>query len=180
MATLAVLFADGFEEIEAITLVDVLRRAEIEVLMTGVKGHSVIGAHAIRMEMDTILAELPADLDGVILPGGMPGAKNLAENPAVLTLIRELSAQNKWIAAICAAPIALSAAGILQNRRITCYPSFEQQMPEAQYTGAVVETDGQIITARGPGAAFAFALTLVEKLGGADTAERLRHALLLS
>lgn len=179
MTTAAVLFAEGFEEIEAISIVDVLRRAEFNVIAAGIADSTVAGAHQLDVGMDCLLADVQAEqLDAVVLPGGLPGAENLRDAPAVLELLRAVAASGKVVAAICAAPIALHAAGLLDGKRVTCYPSFEAQMPAANYTGARVEVDGKIVTGAGPGAAIEFALELVAQLASPDKAAELRRQML--
>ncbi len=180
MKTIAVLFAEGFEEMEAVTIVDVLRRADFRVLMTGVDALTVQGSHEILIHMDIMLNELSSnEVDAVVLPGGMPGAKNLAEHPQVLDLLRNMQKQNKPLAAICAAPTALHAAGVMNGINFTCYPSFASGISEAHYTGASVTSDGNIITGNGPGSALEFSLLLVEKFGRPETARELRARMLV-
>jgi 4-methyl-5(b-hydroxyethyl)-thiazole monophosphate biosynthesis len=179
MATAAVLFADGFEEIEAVTVVDVLRRAEFEVHMVGVEDQQVTGSHAITLAMDLVLAELDLDaLDALILPGGMPGSANLAASAEVQQALRKVHSSGRTVAAICAAPIALQAAGVSDGRRVTSYPTFAERVPDAHWQDARVVVDERVVTSQGPATAIEFALTLVEQLGGAETARALRAAML--
>jgi 4-methyl-5(b-hydroxyethyl)-thiazole monophosphate biosynthesis len=178
--TIAVLLAEGFEEIEAVTIIDVLRRAGLKVLVTGTgKSQTVTGAHSLEVGTDCLLAKLdPAALSGVVLPGGLPGATNLAGNPAVIQLLRDLQGQKKLVGAICAAPLALSAAGLLDGRRVTAYPGIETSLPGAIYTAAAVEMDGNLVTGKGPGTALDFAFKLVEQLCGPAKTRELRSAML--
>jgi len=178
--TIAVLLADGFEEIEALTVVDVLRRAGFAVLATGIDGEPwAHGAHDVLVKVDAFISELPVDsLAMVVLPGGMPGSVNLAESTHVGELVRSVRSRGGLVGAICAAPIALQAAGILPGRRYTCYPGFEQKIADGSYTGATVECDDRIITSRGVGTALEFALALVEALGAPDKARELRRGIL--
>jgi 4-methyl-5(b-hydroxyethyl)-thiazole monophosphate biosynthesis len=178
--TVAVLLAEGFEEIEAVTIIDVLRRAGIKVLVTGTgKSQSVTGSHSLELGTDCLLSNLdPAALSGVVLPGGLPGATNLAGNPAVIQLLQDLHSQNKLVAAICAGPLALNAAGLLDGRRVTAYPGIETSLPGAVYTAAAVEMDGQLVTGKGPGTALDFAFKLVEQLCGPAKTRELRTAML--
>jgi protein deglycase len=181
MKTIAVLFAEGFEEIEAITIVDVLRRAEFEVILIGVSSLKVRGSHDIRVEMEKLLGEVSAEhLDAVVLPGGMPGAANLAKNKDVVRLLQEINSRQKPVGAICAAPIALQSAGLIAGKNVTCYPSFESQLVDAVCTGESVSVDENIITGKGPGAAIEFALTLVDRFGKPDTAADLRQKMIVS
>ncbi|MBR4186757.1 MAG: DJ-1/PfpI family protein [Clostridia bacterium] len=174
--------ADGFEEIEALTPVDVLRRAGLEVKTAAVGGHglTVTGSHGIPVTAD-MTAEDTADLGGidmVILPGGMPGAKNLDADPTVDAVLRRVHAEGGILAAICAAPMVLGRRGYLNGKRATCFPGFEGELAGAAYTAGRVEEDGRIVTACGMGAATEFALALVRTLKGGEAAEALRSAIL--
>jgi protein deglycase len=171
--------AEGFEEIEAATIIDVLRRAEIEVVVAGLSGTSVTGAHALSFNADRELSGLKGtDFDAIALPGGMPGAKHLRESPLLLEIVREAAAAGKLVTAICAAPNALEAAGVLAGKKATSYPGFP--LPSASFSEERVVVDGNVITSRGPGTAFAFALELVERLRGKEAAEKHKKALLLA
>lgn len=180
MPRAAVILAEGFEEIEAITCIDVLRRADIEVEALGLESMRVCGAHGIELVADAMLEQASGPWDAVVLPGGMPGASSLRDSVAVQTLVREQNRQGGWIAAICAAPIVLGAAGLLQGRRATCYPGFESQLAGAYLENAAVVRDHNLITSRGPATVFAFALTLVECLRGPARANELAQALLVA
>jgi 4-methyl-5(b-hydroxyethyl)-thiazole monophosphate biosynthesis len=176
-----ILLADGLEEIEAITLIDVLRRAELDVTTLGVTSLEVTGAHGVRIGADALLSEAgdtPWDL--VVLPGGMPGAEHLRDSEAVRALIHDQVEAGRPVAAICAAPIALAAAGVLEGRAATCYPGFDKQLGGARYTEQSVVVDGPVITSRGPGTALAFALHLVSELCGEQTASQLADGMLVS
>ena len=178
----AVLLAEGFEEIEAVTVIDVLRRAGIEVAIaaTASRAIAVTGAHGIQVMADTQIGAVDAGgCDLVVLPGGMPGSENLAGNPDVLKLVRQVWQRGGMVAAICAAPIALHAAGLLDGRRATVYPSFVPRLTGVQCLDAPVVVDQRVITSRGPGTAFAFALELLRQLGAADQAETLAEGMLL-
>lgn len=177
-----VLLANGFEEIEAMTLIDVLRRGGINVTTLGVEGHRVEGAHGVEIVADAVLtAQLQEKTWGmVVLPGGQPGADTLRDHPGVQSLLKHQNAQKAPIAAICAAPIALGAAGVLQHRQATCYPSFEPQLTGATFSSDQVVQDGHVFTSRGPGTAMAFALHLVSHLRGADVANQLRQDMLVT
>ena len=178
---IAVLLADGFEEIEAVTVIDVLRRAELDVTVVGVgEDMGVEGAHGLQVAVEMEISDIDAsDFGLVVLPGGMPGSKNLAENEAVCAFVREVYANDGYVAAICAAPIALQAAGVLKGRKVTSYPSFKSKLKGVTYTENSVEVDERIITSRGPGTAFAFALTLVETMASPAVAAKLRSAMLI-
>jgi 4-methyl-5(b-hydroxyethyl)-thiazole monophosphate biosynthesis len=172
-----VIVADGFEEIEAVTVIDVLRRAGVEVVAAALDGDHATGSHAIRVTCDVPLEKVRAsDFDAVILPGGMPGAAALRDSPRVRAVVSELASAGKLVAAICAAPIALDAAGVLRGKRATSYPGFE--LPSAEYSEDRVVGDGNVVTSRGPGTALEFALELVRRLAGAERAEALAQGML--
>ena len=159
MKPLIVLLAPGFEEIEFSAPVDILRRLEVPVTTAGVKGRMVEGAHGIVMQADMLLVDVDAqDYDGVILPGGA-ASWLLRDTPAVLKLVREMNAAGKLVAAICAAPIALEAAGVLKGKTVT------KDITSATIKESPAVTDGNIITGRGPGAALEFGFAIGKKLG---------------
>ncbi len=179
MKKIAVLLADGFEEVEAVTPIDFLRRAGIDVVTAGVAGKTVTGAHGVKISADAAVGELSADMDGVVLPGGMPGARNISDSAAAVDLVRKTLAAGKLVGAICAAPaVVLGAHGLLQGRRFTCYPGFERDVRGASFTPDRVVTDGNLITSRGPGTAAEFSLALIGKLVGREEAEKIRKGTL--
>lgn len=181
MSRAAVLLVDGFEETEAVTVIDVLRRADLKVDVLGVEKKRVVGSHHIVLEADALLAEHAGDrYQLVVLPGGMPGAARLRDHDGVQAFLKAHHAAGRLVAAICAAPIALGKAGILSGKRATCYPGFEEQLTGAnvQKSTAVVQ-DGNVFTSRGPGTALAFSLALVEATRDADTAKKLGAAMLV-
>jgi 4-methyl-5(b-hydroxyethyl)-thiazole monophosphate biosynthesis len=158
-------FAEGFEEIEALAVVDVLRRAGIKIDTVGVPNSMVTGAHGVRVSVDKRLIELnPEDYDGVVLPGGNPGYLNLGRSTSLIDMIKKLNMKGKLIAAICGAPSILAKAGILENRRATIYPGMEKELPYPR--GDRVVVDQNIITSQAPGTAIEFALKIVEVLAG--------------
>jgi len=177
-----VLLAPGFEEIEAVTIIDVLRRAGIETAALGVSGSGrVEGSHGITIEADRSLSEAERDSwDIVILPGGLPGATNLRDDPRVLALLRRQHESGKRLGAICAAPIALGAAGVLEGRKATSYPGFEKELRGATVSADRVVKDGNILTSRGPGTALEFALAIVADLEGKAAADKLRSGMLVA
>lgn len=178
----AIVLAPGFEETEAVTVVDVLRRAEIDVTVASLAGDSPVrGSHELEIGTDAPLSELSADkLDLLVLPGGMPGAKNLSRSDELLEIIREMDERESLLGAICAAPLALHAAGVLEGRKATCYPSFRKRLTTtSKTTDARVQRDGHIITSQGPATAILFALQLVHVLGYTDKAEELGQAMLV-
>lgn len=167
MKPLLVLLAPGFEEIEFSAPVDILRRLDVPVITAGVKGRLVEGAHGISMRSDMLLVDVEAeDFDGVILPGGA-ASWLLRDTPAVLKLVRAMHKAEKLVAAICAAPIALEAAGVLAERKVTCYPAeaVTNDIKSATLCDEPAVTDGNIITGRGPGAALEFGFALGAYLG---------------
>ncbi len=178
MAKVILLISNGFEEIEAVTIIDVLRRADIEVVVAGLAGETVLGGHGITMHVDTQIDQVQlGDFDGVVLPGGAPNAEALRDDSRVQSLLRDMASADKFVCAICAAPIALDRAGVLEGRRATSYPGFE--LPTAEYVNDRVVEDGKTITSRGPGTSMEFALTLVRRLVGHLKATELRQRMLV-
>lgn len=175
-----VFIAHGFEEIEALTIVDVLRRAELEVKAVGIGGKTVTGAHGITVHCDIADREAdPRKLDMIVLPGGMPGTLNLEKSPVVQSFIDFAFAKELWVGAICAAPSILGHKGLLHGKRVTAFPGFEPELGEAIYTGDAVVQDEMLITGKGPGAALPFSLKLVENLLGKERADVLAASLQL-
>ena len=175
MKPILVLMAPGFEEIELTAPIDILRRLEIPVTTAGVKGRAVEGAHGMVVQADMLMVDVkPEDFDGIILPGG-PASWLLRDTPAVLALVRGMHAADKLVAAICAAPIALEAAGVLNERRCTCYPGVEGDLKSAaEVVAEPAVTDGKLVTGRGPGAALEFGFALGAALGKAEQVAQLR------
>lgn len=163
-----VFLAEGFEEIEAVASIDILRRAEIEVTIASLGGRLVRGAHGITIAADTEAASLSADTDfeAVLLPGGMPGTLNLEKSDIVRQFIKSAESRGKIIAAICAAPSILGRMGILDNAKATVFPGFEHNLPRFDADEYVVNHENKIITAKGAGAAADFALELVKVIKG--------------
>ncbi len=171
----------GFEEIEAVTIIDVLRRAGVTVLVGGVAPGPVRGAHDIDVQAEVAFADVAAaDLDMVVLPGGMPGAAHLSTQPEVQRLLGEVQRAGGYTCAICAAPIALGAAGLLRDKTATCYPGFEGQLAGGRFVEDRVVIDGKVVTSRGPGSALEFALTLAGMLCGAEVEARLSEGMLVA
>jgi protein deglycase len=168
MATALVLLVDGFEEIEAVTIIDVLRRGEVTVTTASLGEKRVTGSHQITLEADALLdGVMVENFDALVLPGG-PAAKTLCEDARAQATIKRASAAGKLVAAVCAAPTALEAAGLLAGKRATAYPG--SPLPSAQQVDEQVVEDGNVITSRGPATTMAFALKLVERLSGAQVA----------
>lgn len=169
MGRVLVPIADGFEEIEAVTTIDILRRADVEVVVAGLTPGPVTGSHGIAIRPDRTLDEaLAEEYDMIALPGGLPGADNLEGDERVLALVRRMFEEGRYTAAICAAPKVLAAAGVLDERRATSYPGFldPAATPGLRIVAETVVQDGAVITSRGPGTAMDFALALVENLAG--------------
>ena len=173
--------AKGFEEIEAVSIIDVLRRAEIEVLIGSLDATMLVkGANGITIEADVEVKNISADsLDMIVLPGGWDGTHALADDANVQKLLREMDAKGKNIGAICAAPFALNKAGVLKER-YTCYPSVEAEIDKEGYMGdkMMVVEDVNIMTSRGPATALCFALSIVKKLKGEEQFAALKKGLL--
>lgn len=180
MAKVLVPMAAGFEEIEALTVVDILRRADIDVVLAGLQPGSVAGAHNIRIITDTTIDSVDADdFDMIVLPGGQPGSDNLNADPRIHALLAEFAAKEKLIGAICAAPIVLAAAGLLGGKKATCYPSYSDQLQGVMYENSPVVSDGIIITSRGPGTAVNFGIEIAARLAGRHVADAVAKAMLV-
>jgi len=173
-----VVFAEGFEEIEAVSPADILKRAGVEVELVGLDRHEVTGAHGITIKMGRTLKS-KEDADAIVLPGGLPGAENLAASGTLATVLKEQARAGRIVAAICAAPgLALARHGILDGRRATCYPGFEKHFGSTtRYVADPVVVDGNIVTSRGPGTAGLFGLALARSLVGEAMAEQLRRGM---
>lgn len=175
-----VMLAEGFEEIEALTVVDMLRRAGIETRTVSITHtNEVTGAHGVTVVADDLFTDISLATCGlVVLPGGMPGAANLRADETLCAVLRERAQKNLPIAAICAAPFILGELGILIGRRATCYPGFEARLKGAHFSGADVERDGNIITANGPASAAKFALEIISLLSSRDNAGEVAKGML--
>ncbi|MDD4928655.1 MAG: DJ-1/PfpI family protein [Gallionella sp.] len=168
MKTALVLFAEGSEELEAVTIVNILRRAGVNVTLAGTADGALRGSRNITLQPDkTLEAVLHEDFDMIVLPGGQPGTDHLATDARVLQLVQRMNREEKYVAAICAAPSVLAAAGLLDGKRATCYPSCLDDYPKVHLQTAAIVEDGRLITSRGPGTAMDFALLLAEHLVGA-------------
>lgn len=181
MKTIFVFLAEGFEEIEALTPVDVLRRAGLSVQTVSIMDEqAVAGAHGVSVLADKMFAEInPEDAEMILLPGGLPGATNLDAHEGLSRMILEFADAEKPLAAICAAPLVLGNRGLLQGKKATCYPGFETYLQGAEYTAALVEQDGNVITGKGPGAAMEFAFAIVEKYCGIDKVNELKQGMMI-
>lgn len=173
MPRVLVPLASGCEEIEAVTVIDILRRAKIEVVSAGLDAHPVKASRGVMLLPDSTLDEaMQHEFDMIVLPGGQPGTDNLRADARIISLIKRMAAQEKYIAAICAAPSVLAAAGLLDGKRATCFPDCLDEFPNVLLQNSALEIDGKIITSRGPGTAMDFALTLVELLADKATREK--------
>ena len=182
MSRVLVPLAEGFEEIEAVTVVDLLRRAGIEVHTAALDGPQVTGSHGITVTADIALdAARAADYDMIVLPGGMPGADHLKRDARVISLLRRFAADGRYTAAICAAPGVLAHAGLLEGRTATSFPGFlsTDSAPGIRLQTDPVVIDGKVVTSRGPGTAMEFGLALVELLEGRAAREQMQSRLQL-
>jgi 4-methyl-5(b-hydroxyethyl)-thiazole monophosphate biosynthesis len=180
MSRVLVPLAEGFEEIEAVTLVDLLRRAGIEVHTAALAGRAVTGSHGIPVAADIALdAAQAADYDMIVLPGGLPGADHLKSDARVISLLRQFADAGRYTAAICAAPGVLAHAGLLDGRAATSYPGFlgPDSAPGIRLSDAAVVIDGNVATSRGPGTAMEFGLALIELLEGAEARRQVQERL---
>ena len=176
MKKVSVILADGFEEVEALTVVDLLRRAKIYVdTVSAAEDYIVHGAHGINVQTEDLFDEVNF-VDMVVLPGGMPGTKNLEEHNGVRRVVKDFVEEGKMVAAICAAPTILGNMGLLKGKRVTCYPTMETKIQGAVLTGAPVTVDGNIITGRGVGTAIDFALKIIEILMGREKAAEIAES----
>ena len=179
MGKILIPLAEGFEEIEAVTNIDVFRRAGLDVITAGLGKKEVEGDHGLKMKTDLLLKEVDVnELDAIVLPGGMPGAENLRNSDKLLWLISELDQKGGLVAAICAAPMVLDKAGVIENKNATSYPGFKRKMPSCNYLEERVVRDHNVITGRGPGVAMEFALEVVRYLLGHEKVDELKEEML--
>jgi 4-methyl-5(b-hydroxyethyl)-thiazole monophosphate biosynthesis len=178
---IAVHLADGFEEIEAVSIIDVLRRADLEVYVVSVTGQLVVtGAHQLKITADMLFEQVNYnEIYMIVLPGGMPGASNLDAHSGLKKQIKQFNAANKELAAICAAPLVFGNLGILEGKPAVCYPGFEKFLKGADVLILPVVESGNIITGRGPGVAITFALKIVEKAVSPEKAQLLAQQMLV-
>lgn len=171
MTKVAVVLANGCEEVEALTPVDVFRRLGVQADMVGLGSQNINGDHNIKLTCDQVVDKRLLDYDCVIFPGGVGGATNLRDSDELMDLMKQRQAAGKWNAAMCAAPIAFARYGLLDGHDFTCYPGFEKQIAQVSLTAhfkqdiTVVDRDGHIITSRGPATAMAYAFRIAETLG---------------
>ncbi|MBE2294666.1 MAG: DJ-1/PfpI family protein [Phycisphaerales bacterium] len=179
MATVLVPLAQGCEELEAVTIIDLLRRAGVTVVVAGLEAGAVTASRGVVLLPETTLSEIldRDDFDMVVLPGGLGGAQRLEADRRIAALLRRMAEQNRYVAAICAAPQVLASAGLLNNREATAYPGILDGQKDIKMSSAAVVRDGTFITSRGPGTAMDFALTLIEILCGRDQRDTVEAAL---
>lgn len=180
MTRVLVLLAQGCEELEAVTIIDLLRRAQIDVVVAGLAPGPVTGSRRTVLVPDTTLDDIVyREFDMVVLPGGQPGATNLERDPRVLKLLKDMAADGRYTAAICAAPRVLAVAGLLDGKRATAFPGALDagQFPRVTLETRAVVRDGKVLTSRGPGTAMDFALALIETLTDRATHDKVESAL---
>jgi len=179
---IAVHLAQGFEEIEAVSIIDVLRRANLEVTVVSVTGDLIVtGSHQIKVTADKIFEDVDySEIDMLVLPGGMPGASNLKAHGGLREQILNFNDSGKPLGAICAAPMVFGNLGLLKNKKATCYPGFEDELHGAIITGNAVEQTENIITGKGAGIAIEFALKIVESIKGQELADELKKKMIVN
>lgn len=180
MAKVYEFLANGFEDIEALGPVDILRRGGVEVKTVSISGSlEVESAHGVRVKADILFGDADfSDADMLLIPGGMPGAKNIDEHEGVRSAVTRHAEAGKLLGAICAGPMILGHLGLLRGRRATCYPGFEGELAGAEYTAEPFTVDGNVITGKGPGATFAYAYRILEMFKGANVVEELKHGMM--
>lgn len=175
----AVYFAKGYEEIEALAVVDVLRRGNVETLMVGVDDKVVVSARGVAIQMDTTIDDLDIEeIEMMVLPGGVPGILNLEANEKLMSQLKDFKKNNKWLAAICAAPSILGKLGLLEGEKATCYPNYESTLVGCEPMDAPVVVSHKIVTGKGAGVAVDFALKILEVLKDKETSDKVRKAMI--
>ncbi len=178
MSRVLVPLAAGFEDLEAVTVTDLLRRAGLTVVIAGLDGQIQRGSRGVMLQPDTTLeAALTHEFDMLVLPGGQPGTNNLKADERIIGLVQKMVAEGKYVTAICAAPSVLAAAGVLDGKRATSFPGALDAYPQVQQQRAAIVEDGKLITSRGPGTAMDFALTLIERLVSKATRDEVEAGL---
>ncbi len=179
MKQAVMLFATGFEEVEALMAVDILRRGGVEVKLASItEDMAVCGSHGIQVGMDTTLVQTELkEMDAILLPGGMPGTLNLGKDEAVCRALKQMNEAGKIVGAICAAPSVLGACGILEGRRATCYPGFEDKLTGAEFVDEMAVADGNVVTSRGLGTAMEFGFMLLSILESQEKSDEIRRSI---
>ena len=181
MRSVYVFFADGFEEVEGLTAVDLLRRAGVDVKMVSIMGRlQITGAHNISVNTDILIEDIKEEADMLVLPGGMPGTNYLREHEGLAELLKKQYKAGKWVAAICAAPSVLGGLGFLKDKKATSYPGCLEGILVGEYSEEAVVVDDNVITSRGVGTAIAFALSLIEVLAGKEKSEEVAASIIYS
>ena len=166
MKRAAVIMAPGCEEGEALTIIDIIRRAEIPCEAVGLTDMTVTGSHQITVRYDRVLSMEISEFDMIVLPGGIPGATNLRDSDLLMEVIRKMDSEGKYVCAMCAAPIALERAGVLDGKNFTAYVGYDEKIKAGTFKEDEVVADGNVVTSRGPATSYAFAYKLAELLGG--------------
>jgi 4-methyl-5(b-hydroxyethyl)-thiazole monophosphate biosynthesis len=175
---IAILVADGFEEIEVSVPYDLLKRCGLNVITVGTNGISATGSHGLQITTDKLLKEVDTNnLDALIIPGGYPGYANLSQNKHVIETVQGMAEAGKYLAAICGGPVVLEKSGVIKNKKITCYPGMEGEFRTASIRPERVVVDGRVITSRSPGTALEFAYKLVELWLGQDRLQQLKQSM---
>ena len=179
MKNICIFMANGFEEIEALTVVDICRRADIKIITVSIAGRrQLLGAHAIAIHADEVYDNVDfSQMDGIVLPGGMPGTLNLKNHDGVRYVVKQYAKEGRYVGAICAAPTILKSLGVLEGRRATCYPGVEDEMEDVVLTETAVVVDENIITSQGVGTAIDFGLKLIEILDGEEKAKEIADSI---
>lgn len=180
MKKVLIILAKGFETIEALGVKDVCKRAGIECDLCGIEERIVESSHDVKVQTNLLLSEVDNSYDAIVIPGGIPGARNLRDDNNVINLLKEYNKAGKIIASICAGPTVLSKAGIIDGKTVTCYPGFECELENVNYVEEIVVVDGNIITSRGPATALEFAYKIVSELGYEEDANIVREQMLVN
>lgn len=182
MKSICIFLAEGFEEMEALFPLDIMRRGGLSVKTVSVTGHrTVVSSHQVPVTADLLFEDLHEDdVEMIVLPGGLPGATNLDAHAGLDRLITSFAAQRKPLAAICAAPMVLGKRGLLKGKNATCYPGFDTYLEGAHYTGNMIELTDNMILGKGPAAAPAFGFAILEKMAGADKVAEVKKGMLMA
>lgn len=177
MKQAVMLFAEGYEEVEALMTVDLLKRGGVGVTMASITDERMVrGSHDIRVAMDATLEEVDlGGMDAILIPGGLQGTQNLGKDAATCQALKNMSSAGKVVGAICAAPSVLGACGILQGKRATCYPGFEEKLEGAEFVDEMAVADGNVVTSRGLGTSMEFGFKLLEILVSPEKAQEIRE-----